>query len=96
MHHTDHGKQQALDTRELQEALEDGCGALVAMQASAARITTGAGDLDGVEAELSTAIASLRSAIAQLRGRAAPAAGQLAGGFVLDPGDRPPGRVQLI
>jgi hypothetical protein len=72
---------------DLQLALEQGCGALLAMEASRARITTHA-ELAGAQADMHSAIQSLRAAIAQLREGAAGTHGSaLGGGFVL--GNRP-------
>ena len=95
MHQRADAEQRALDARELQEALEQGCDALVVMLASSERIA-GRGELDGVRSDLAVAIASLRSAIAELRQDAARAGrGTLAGGFVLAAGSGPGSTVQV-
>ncbi len=69
---------------DLTVALEEGCGVLLVLEASRARIRGASGGLDGTEADLTVAIESLRQALASLREQTrGDATSALADGFVV-------------
>jgi hypothetical protein len=75
----------------IEAAIESGCGALLAVEASRASIGSAAHGRGRAEADLEAAIESLRHAIEELRALAPPTQpSQLAQGFVVQP-DGPDG-----
>jgi len=68
----------------LEDALEAGCGALIALESARARGGEPGSDIDSVEAEISRIIACLRESIAELRSLSGERTSVVAGGFVLD------------
>jgi len=74
---------------ELAVALEEGCGVLLVLEASRARLAAAPVPLHPAEADLDEAIVSLRETIASLRARlTCEATSALAAGFVITPSSR--------
>jgi hypothetical protein len=79
----------------LEETLQAGCAALIALESARARAGEPGSDIDMVEAEINRMIAGLRESIAELRALSGERTSVVADGFVLDTASESPGQPQL-